>query len=106
MNEQTCPVQVPNQVPGGVHTCGRTVVRNGMCGMHAAAQERRETKSLSRQEQRANERKLVVKLREDLAELGIPGDAYYSPLSHTYTGKVIVAIEDLQQFAQRVTQEA
>jgi hypothetical protein len=40
---ESCPAWLPRQA----HKCGRPVVRNGMCGRHAAGQQRRE----------ANERK-------------------------------------------------
>lgn len=93
-----CPVKVPD---GGrlasFHTCGRAIKRDGMCGMHAAAEERRAATEVSWREEHAAQKALAAHLKEALAELGIAGTPYYSPLSHKYNGKVVVDIEDLQK---------
>ena len=66
MNAQTCPEVVYSGGWGSSHKCGRPVKRDGLCGLHASAKERRERNDAERRD-RERERRDVRAERGQIA---------------------------------------
>lgn len=69
----TCPVRVYGSHDFQGHRCGKPIKRNGKCGVHAAADERRERNRASWEEKFDANRKQYAEdkqLEQRIAELG------------------------------------
>lgn len=98
ITEGQCPELVSDgQRSVSFHRCGRPIKRNGLCGLHAAAKERRAKRDQEWQEARVEQEVRRRTATEALSRLGVDGDAHYSSIGHVYTGKVVVSVEELER---------
>lgn len=75
------------------YPCTRPAVEDGMCKQHVAGKKRSLAHDAKYREARLKEQEVkdaTDALIAQLAELGVSASAYYSSISHTYTGVVLV----------------
>lgn len=88
------------------HPCGRSIKRDGLCGIHAAADDRMRASEKKSAEKRAASDDRQAAAQSALNELGIEGSPEYSTFTREYTGRVVISVETLRELAARPSQEA
>lgn len=102
MTDTTCPEIVHSRDRAGVlWRCGKPIKRDGLCGTHAAAKERRLAKDKAMRERWSSSDEAKARVAASLAEWGIPGKPYYDWTTSRHTGEVVVDLETLRDLWTR-----
>lgn len=77
MSAEGCPAIISHVGGWGSHRCAKPIKRDGLCGVHAAAKDKRERNDAERAEKERSREALAVQIHELLGiELGAVYEEY------------------------------